>query len=194
MGLWSTFRARQWYFDKGWRSLDDVVEGGWDSLPRVQQIGIKYWEEFNEHKISRSEVEEIGRIVGDACQQVAAGTVFEICGGYISPYITFLILVTVEESPSLATSISSFRIPENMRRRICAWDWSKFWNNKGSSRIPLPSPQRHPKEKRTQNTPSDNADLLVQENMDTASTHSIKLWSYFYCQRTIHITLAFTDE
>jgi len=83
-GVWGVgaHTARQWYFDKGWRNLDDIIEGGWDTLPRVQQIGIKYYEEFNEHKISRSEVEEIGRIVGDACQAVAAGTVYEICGGY----------------------------------------------------------------------------------------------------------------
>ena len=83
-GVWGVgaHTARQWYFDKGWRNLDDIIEGGWDTLPRVQQIGIKYYEEFNEHKIPRSEVEEIGRIVGDACQAVAAGTVCEICGGY----------------------------------------------------------------------------------------------------------------
>ena len=82
-GVWGcgARTARQWYFDKGWRDLDDVVEGGWDTLSRVQQIGIKYYEEFNEHKISRSEVEEIGRIVADACQEVVAGTVYEICGG-----------------------------------------------------------------------------------------------------------------
>lgn len=75
--------ARQWYFDRGWRSLDDIIEAGWNTLSRVQQIGIKYWEEFNERKISRSEVEEIGRIVGDASQEVAPGTVYEICGGYV---------------------------------------------------------------------------------------------------------------
>jgi hypothetical protein len=83
-GVWGcgAHTARQWYFDRGWRSLDDAIEGGWDTLTRVQQIGIKYWEEFNEKKISRSEVEEIGKIVGDASQEVAPGTVYEICGGY----------------------------------------------------------------------------------------------------------------
>lgn len=82
-GVWGVgaHTARQWYFDKGWRNLDDVVEGAWDSLTRVQQIGIKYYDEFNEHKIPRAEVEEIGRIVGDASQQVGPGTVYEICGG-----------------------------------------------------------------------------------------------------------------
>ena len=82
-GVWGVgaHTARQWYFDRGWRSLDDVVEGAWETLPRVQQIGIKYYDEFNEYKISRAEVEEIGRIVGDASQTVAPGTVYEICGG-----------------------------------------------------------------------------------------------------------------
>jgi DNA polymerase/3'-5' exonuclease PolX len=83
-GVWGcgAHTARNWYFGKGWRSLDDVIEQGWDTISRVQQIGIKYWEEFNEHKISRSEVEEIGRIVGEASQEVARGTVYEICGGF----------------------------------------------------------------------------------------------------------------
>lgn len=61
--------------------MDDIIESGWDSLTRVQQIGIKYWEEFNEKKISRSEVEEIGRIVGEVSEEVSPGTVYEICGG-----------------------------------------------------------------------------------------------------------------
>jgi DNA polymerase IV len=83
-GVWGCgpHTARQWYFDRGWRSLDDIIEQGWDSISRVQQIGIKYYEEFNEHKISRAEVDEIGKIVGDASQVVAPGTVYEICGGY----------------------------------------------------------------------------------------------------------------
>lgn len=87
-GVWGcgAHTARNWYFGKGWRSLDDVIEQGWDTISRVQQIGIKYWEEFNEQKITRSEVEEIGRIVGEASQEVAHGTVYEICGGYpVSP-------------------------------------------------------------------------------------------------------------
>lgn len=82
-GVWGcgAKTAREWYFDRGWRSLDDIIEAGWDILSRVQQIGIKYYEEFNKQKISRPEVEEIGKIVDEASQQVVPGTVFEICGG-----------------------------------------------------------------------------------------------------------------
>jgi DNA polymerase IV len=38
--------ARAFYYDKGWRDLDDVIEYGWSSLTRVQQIGLKFYDEF----------------------------------------------------------------------------------------------------------------------------------------------------
>ena len=37
--------AREFYYDKGWRDRDDIVEFGWSSLSRVQQIGLKYYGE-----------------------------------------------------------------------------------------------------------------------------------------------------
>ncbi|KAL9598971.1 MAG: hypothetical protein Q9219_004154 [cf. Caloplaca sp. 3 TL-2023] len=54
--------AREFYYDKQWRDLDDIVEFGWNSLTRVQQIGVKYYEEFL-LKIPRAEVESIANIV-----------------------------------------------------------------------------------------------------------------------------------
>ncbi|KAI4133346.1 MAG: hypothetical protein LQ338_000246 [Usnochroma carphineum] len=54
--------AREFYYDKQWRDLDDIVEFGWSSLSRVQQIGVKYYEEFL-LKIPRAEVEAIADIV-----------------------------------------------------------------------------------------------------------------------------------
>ena len=41
-----------------WRDLDDVVEYGWSTLSRVQQIGVKYYDEFQQG-IPRTEVEAI---------------------------------------------------------------------------------------------------------------------------------------
>lgn len=123
-GVWGcgAHTARQWYFERGWRSLDDVVEGGWDTITRVQQIGIKYYEEFNDHKITRPEVEEIGRIVGDASQEVAPGTVYEICGGYILPRARVRIDIAVGSlSPGML--ISSSRTLRPMRRKISVSDW-----------------------------------------------------------------------
>ncbi|CAL5875184.1 uncharacterized protein PFLUO_LOCUS9488 [Penicillium psychrofluorescens] len=38
--------AREFYYLRGWRDLDDIVEHGWDSLSRVQQIGVKFYDEF----------------------------------------------------------------------------------------------------------------------------------------------------
>ena len=50
--------AREFYYDRGWRDLDDIIEYGWDTLTREQQIGVKYYDEFLD-KIPRSEVEQI---------------------------------------------------------------------------------------------------------------------------------------
>ncbi|RAH86553.1 Nucleotidyltransferase [Aspergillus japonicus CBS 114.51] len=54
--------AREFYFTRGWRSLDDMIEFGWDGLSRVQQIGVKFYEEFLEG-IPRAEVEGIAGVV-----------------------------------------------------------------------------------------------------------------------------------
>ena len=54
--------AREFYYDKGWRDLDDIIEHGWKSLSRVQQIGLKYYDEFM-LKIPRAEVESIAAII-----------------------------------------------------------------------------------------------------------------------------------
>jgi DNA polymerase IV len=50
--------AREWWFVKGWRSVDDVVEYGWKGLTRVQQIGVKYYDDFQK-PMPRWEAERI---------------------------------------------------------------------------------------------------------------------------------------
>jgi DNA polymerase IV len=111
-GVWGVGArtAREWYFDRGWRSLDDIVEHGWETLTRVQQIGIKFYDEFNEHKISRGEVEEIGMLVYKAAQAFAPDTRYEICGGY-SHRTRLTNSATVVENLSQGTSTSSSRTP-----------------------------------------------------------------------------------
>ncbi|KAB8231807.1 high-affinity nickel-transport protein-domain-containing protein [Aspergillus alliaceus] len=54
--------ARDFYYHRQWRDLDDIVEHGWNTLSRVQQIGVKYYDEFLAG-ISRPEVESIARII-----------------------------------------------------------------------------------------------------------------------------------
>ncbi|KAI7339250.1 DNA polymerase beta-like protein [Hortaea werneckii] len=54
--------ARDFYFSRGWRDLDDIVEYGWTSLSRVQQIGVKYYEEFLD-PIRRAEVAQIAAVI-----------------------------------------------------------------------------------------------------------------------------------
>ncbi len=53
--------ARKWYFTYGWKDIDDVVQFGWETLNRAQQIGVKYYDEFKT-TIPRKEVEEITEI------------------------------------------------------------------------------------------------------------------------------------
>jgi DNA polymerase IV len=54
--------ARNFFYNNGWTDLDDVIEYGWNNLDRVQQIGVKYYDDFLE-PIPRSEVEHIAGVV-----------------------------------------------------------------------------------------------------------------------------------
>lgn len=75
--------AREFY-DRGWRDLDDIVEFGWNDLSRIQQIGVKFYDEFKE-KIPRAEVETIRDVVHEHVQRVC-GRPYDvrtcIVGGY----------------------------------------------------------------------------------------------------------------
>ena len=74
--------AREFYFDKGWTELDDIVEYGWTTLNRVQQIGVKYYDEFQQ-KIPRSEVEFIAEKVREHAVKVRDdGIEVIVVGGY----------------------------------------------------------------------------------------------------------------
>ena len=74
--------AREFYYDKGWRDLDDIVEYGWKSLSRVQQIGLKYYDEFL-LKIPRSEVVSITATITRHAKLVTDSNVETIIvGGY----------------------------------------------------------------------------------------------------------------
>ncbi|KAJ9142731.1 Nucleotidyltransferase [Pleurostoma richardsiae] len=69
------------FYNRGWRDLDDIVEYGWNSLTRVQQIGVKYYDEF-EIKIPRREVEAIANIVLDHANKIRKGFQMVVVGGY----------------------------------------------------------------------------------------------------------------
>ncbi|KAI9864103.1 MAG: hypothetical protein M1813_003420 [Trichoglossum hirsutum] len=82
--IWGVGATTAWdfYYDRGWRDLDDIVEQGWDSLSRVQQIGVKYFEELQQ-KISRQEVESIAEIIAQHARKVRDhGVEYCIVGGY----------------------------------------------------------------------------------------------------------------
>jgi DNA polymerase IV len=63
--------------------VDDIVEHGWAGLTRVQQIGVKYHEEFQK-PIPRAEVEAIASTVLTHANQAYPGGGFQmvIVGGY----------------------------------------------------------------------------------------------------------------
>ena len=54
---------------------------GWDTLLRVQQIGVKYYDEF-QLKIPRPEVRSIGAIVLESAREINPGFEMIIVGGY----------------------------------------------------------------------------------------------------------------
>lgn len=72
--------AREFY-QKGWRDLDDIVEYGWQSLSRVQQIGVKYYDDFQE-KINREEVARIANIILNHARRLDHGYEMAVVGGY----------------------------------------------------------------------------------------------------------------
>ena len=54
--------AREFYYIRKWCDLDDIVEFGWNGLSRVQQIGVKYYDEFLDG-VPRAETEAIAQTV-----------------------------------------------------------------------------------------------------------------------------------
>lgn len=80
--------AHEFYHRKKWRDLDDIVEFGWNNLSRVQQIGVKFFDEFKD-RIPRKEIESIGDTVLKHAKAVRPGCDFDgkdmeciIVGGY----------------------------------------------------------------------------------------------------------------
>ncbi|KAI9706759.1 MAG: hypothetical protein M1820_004729 [Bogoriella megaspora] len=74
--------AREFYYERGWRDLDDVVEFGWSTLNREQQIGVKYYDEFLQG-IPRPEVESIAKVIDAHAVRVRDNKIQSlVVGGY----------------------------------------------------------------------------------------------------------------
>lgn len=69
------------FWRKGWRDLDDVIEYGWKSISRVQQIGVKYYDEFLQ-KVPRAESEKVANTVLQYANKLRPGYQMTIVGGY----------------------------------------------------------------------------------------------------------------
>ncbi|OAF99287.1 DNA polymerase beta [Paraphaeosphaeria sporulosa] len=74
--------ARNFYYNKGWLDLDDIIEYGWNELDRVQQIGVKFYDEFLSG-IPRAEVESIASVVRQHAVRLRDSRIsVTIVGGY----------------------------------------------------------------------------------------------------------------
>jgi DNA polymerase IV len=74
--------ARNFYYNHHWTELDDIIEFGWNDLDRVQQIGVKYYDEFLV-PIPRPEVEQIASVVREHSVRLRDDRVtVTIVGGY----------------------------------------------------------------------------------------------------------------
>jgi DNA polymerase IV len=74
--------AREFYHDRHWRTIDDIIDHGWNGLIRVQQIGVKFFEEF-QIPIPRLETEFISSVVTyHAKQLVDDGIETIVVGSY----------------------------------------------------------------------------------------------------------------
>ncbi|KAF2852670.1 terminal deoxynucleotidyl transferas-like protein [Plenodomus tracheiphilus IPT5] len=74
--------ARHFYYNNNWTELDDIIEYGWNDLDRVQQIGVKYYDEFLV-PIPRPEVEQIASVVKEHAVRLRDDRVtVTIVGGY----------------------------------------------------------------------------------------------------------------
>jgi DNA polymerase IV len=74
--------ARNFYYNHHWTELDDIIEFGWNDLDRVQQIGLKYYDEFLV-PIPRPEVEQIASVVREHAVRLRDDRVtVTIVGGY----------------------------------------------------------------------------------------------------------------
>ncbi|KAF1357316.1 Nucleotidyltransferase [Lizonia empirigonia] len=74
--------ARHFYYNNNWNELDDIIEFGWNDLDRVQQIGVKYYDEFLD-PIPRPEVEQIAAVVRQHAVKLRDNRItVTIVGGY----------------------------------------------------------------------------------------------------------------
>lgn len=69
------------FYQNGWRDLDDIIDYGWKSISRSQQIGVKYYDEFL-MKIPRTEIESIAETVLQHATRIQKGYQMTIVGGY----------------------------------------------------------------------------------------------------------------
>lgn len=82
-GIWGvgSETARTLYYRHGLRSRDQVAAQHWNRLSRVQQIGVKYYDELRA-PIARPEMESVAARIAAHAAALAPGTQCLLVGGY----------------------------------------------------------------------------------------------------------------
>lgn len=82
-GIWGVGAetASKFFYEHGYRKLGDIITYHWSNLSRVQQIGVKHYDEFLA-PINRREVEKIAEHIKLHAAKVLPGVQSKIVGGY----------------------------------------------------------------------------------------------------------------
>jgi DNA polymerase IV len=73
--------ATNLYYTHGYRRLGDIISHHWNNLSRVQQIGVKYYDEFLT-PIPRREVQKIATLITSHAEAILPGVRSMLVGGY----------------------------------------------------------------------------------------------------------------
>ncbi|KAK9455805.1 hypothetical protein V1511DRAFT_498746 [Dipodascopsis uninucleata] len=73
--------ARDWYLNKGYRTVDDVKTNAWSSLTKAQKAGVLHYDEFR-LKLNRSQVEFIADQISRYAREIDPNVKHVVCGSY----------------------------------------------------------------------------------------------------------------
>jgi DNA polymerase IV len=73
--------ATKLYYTHGYRTIGDIISKHWNQLTRVQQIGVKYYDEFLT-PVPRREMEKITALITSHAEAILPGVQTMLVGGY----------------------------------------------------------------------------------------------------------------
>ncbi|KAK9449383.1 uncharacterized protein V1518DRAFT_437732 [Limtongia smithiae] len=73
--------ASDFYHTKGWRSVSDLKEKGWDTLTSHQKAGVTYYDDFKT-PLQHIEVTRIRDVIDAHAVRIASDAISTVCGSY----------------------------------------------------------------------------------------------------------------